>query len=641
MLLSDVLSKFNELYADNADLDNKNVSKEDVSRKDYPFDNVHNVKDNNNFKYNLDNSPNAIIENTDKYDYDGPSYENNSVSNQYDYEGPSSEDNPKINQYDYDGNPTKKDNITKSFVDYNNNETVKEDSDAINYDYDTDTGLDKTGKIKSMNYDNEVESVNENPFTPYSINNSESVINDVTKTVTIEHDNVIDSDNNSTVKYDHNTTIGTTEPFLIAKQDNPVIKFDNTSFEQDNTKAVREREVLNITKSTEPTFERYLNNFEQDNTQIARENFEKQLDLDAKVIADNVWDRLSDQQSWLSKEDFMDNLSNAVSNELDTLNQIAASEASQLLNIKNQFVNSLMNFVGNSLQDVTSVGQAELRKLKEKIEWGSYLAYRNLADNKIDSSTLSGKALNKLIGKIEGADKIIGLANSVGKPRDFYQENKDWHETATNNKSSVQFSTIFKGYESIQEAYASGFAVDYYWDITIGYYKTDNNYGRPDLPFKGKWFPVKSFDFDDDYLDAEDIKTGNMTLRILKDRTFPKQITLTVLDDYHRRIERFFREYNDSVCSIGKSNAYVLPYDYQAFKINISFMKPTYELWRKISYIAIPEIRIRNTGTETKEKRSEYAIKFNIIGIADIDKMFENSTSRPVANKDNLSWTQL
>ena len=52
---------------------------------------------------------------------------------------------------------------------------------------------------------------------------------------------------------------------------------------------------------------------------------------------------------------------------------------------------------------------------------------------------------------------------------------------------------------------------------------------------------------------------------------------------------------------------------------------PNYQIWKKVSYIGIPEFKADMKGTEEKG-RKEYSILFNIIGLADYDNDVNQSS---------------
>ena len=225
----------------------------------------------------------------------------------------------------------------------------------------------------------------------------------------------------------------------------------------------------------------------------------------------------------------------------------------------------------------------------------------------------------KTNSKLGNGKKALPSIDDNDKPYSISQSYKLLELAQKVTSDIKRRSGVFKGYKSIQDTLSSGLATDFYWDITLSYYSDDwFEWGLPRFPFNGGWFPIKSYDMDGDYLNSTSLRAGDVDIKILTTRAFPKTITINVMEDFYRSIERFGMQYNEAVARCYLDHTYTLSYDKQAFKINLAMMMPNSSVWRQVSYIAIPEFKQQWKGAESKTPK-EYPITFSIIGLADYD----------------------
>lgn len=694
MLLTDVLNKFSEQYEqynepdnigsvqeDNLKLKNENILNNSESIKDDIYKNSYNL--NTIYKDNDQNSGNNLdlANHLDKKDTFIPNYnldtdhnyEDSTSNYNLDTSYKSEKDNINTYKAEIDNNgvlkkvPVNNDKINLDTIHKNN------ESDPIDYNLDTihNDNINLTGKFTNLD-------------TTFKSSNDEYIFNE------LEYDNKQSMEDPESYKdFDiHNGKNGdgelNYEGINLGKPSKGYDRFLNPEkenidsytpkeyyeeFSTENNRVVKEDEIANVVNY----YEDYTKNT------LDQADFWKNIGNKLASSWDSAFKRNFGEDTW-SKYDFMDSLSNALEDGINSINQEMLTTFGEIANIKDQVMHSMMNFAGNAINKLTSIGTEQLNNLKDVIVHkitdvfyalipgnGSMYQYpigsqtdiisAGISDvrDAVNSSILDKKFFSGLQGSNDGLLKAtsgVDLYNTFSgsylspkinskEPKylsgnltgtvDMYPVNQ---KIPNNQQLSIAYgkigsklaqvsgSSIFLGYKSIQDTYKNGMATDFYWDMTFGYYSDDaiTEYKLPKFPFNGGWFPVKSFNIGQDMLNTQTLQAGSMDIKILTDRVFPKNITINIVEDYFREIERFGREYNRQVSKITESSLTVLPYDKQAFKIKIAFLMPNYSIWRYVSYIAIPEFKNEVKGMDTKSSVLEYSINFNIIGLADVEE---------------------
>ena len=618
MLLTDVLNKFNELYGKYNEPDNEGVinNKDNIDDSyNSELDNSGTIKkDSNNYIYNHDIEPTG--KNIDfKHNLD------NNVSDE-------NKDDLKVTEYNIDNNT---DNNSEQINPTYNTDIIPE-SEIIKNKIGYSSDINFTNTKQAATHKNMLDNVLENKIDPESNYEHDTKFEHEDDYNNVyEHDTKFEHEDDINTEYNHDLNFKSEDSIKSSIDFNNDVNLDDNKVDYSN-----ENPIYNDNNSD-------LANIEK--------NWKSYLDNADLTKTDDFWNALKESELnsngslTISKVDFMNEMSNLFHEQVSRHIGEDSSVAQKILNnltgefvtSKDLFKNKLMNITSNVIGDVQTLLVKEAKKAKDEIVRIAYNTYSILRVNLAGNVTDYGQGLfNVDLKNITGINNFDNLKEKGLS----YLKGKAFFDGNTENTSSS-----FKGYQSIQESLKYGLATDFYWDIILKYHANTNSTDdsknpiqKPNFPFAGGWWPIKSFDLGQDYLNTQTLSAGEMQIKILTDRAFPKTITLNVVEDYWRQLEFFGRAFNNYVYRLSKDGSVIVPYEDQSFDITISYYLPHFETkWKEVTYIAIPEFKYDMKGTDSKTSPKEYSIIFNIIGLKNFNNDNAKSFNYRTYNEDKKS----
>ena len=590
MLLTDVLNKFNEQYGKYNEPNNKDII---------------NNKDNIDDFYNSELNNNEVIRNDDNslvYNHDiEPTGKNIDFKYNLDNNISDEKDDLKVPEYNIDNDTNSSEQINHVY-----NTDVIPESEIIKNKIGYNSDINFTNTKQAAINKNMLDNVLENKIDP-ELNyehDTEFEYEDDSDNV-YEHDTKFEYEDNTNTEYNHDLNFNSKDSIKSSINFNNDVNLDDNKVDYSNENPI----------------------YDDNNSDLANieKNWKSYLDNADLTKTDDFWNALKESELnsngslTISKIDFMNEMSNLFHEQVSRHIGEDSSVSQKILNnltgefvtSKDLFKNKLMNITSNVIGDVQTLLVKEAKKAKDEIVRIAYNTYSILRVNLSGNVTDYGQGLfNVDLKNLTGIGSLSDLKEkglSALKGKAFFDGN------GGNTSSS------FKGYQSIQESLKYGLATDFYWDIVLKYHN-DNDNTKPKFPFAGGWWPIKSFDLGQDYLNTQTLSAGEMQIKILTDRAFPRTITLNVVEDYWRQLELFGMAFNNYVYRLSDGGSRIVPYEDQSFDITISYYLPHFETtWKEVTYIAIPEFKHDMKGTDSKSLR-EYSIVFNIIGLKDFNK---------------------
>ena len=645
MLLTDVLSRYNELYSRYDDVDNKDSASPDNGKRGYNLDNRVIESEFNTEPYSHDNPVNNIkaknkgfthdnrVENSElrrKASYDAKNYAINVKDLRYKgFTHDNKVELKDINSVNYNHeNKFSVDESTKAFYEFGN-ETKVEDENLIRYDtdiihepgetsssdytYENNVGLD-TPEIEKYQLENET----------YKPDNYQSKYKDGAD-YTERKANLDDYKGKETVakisseRYspDGKVTKISKKVYSYGEQPNLVEeKVDLKKYANQGTTSYNLLSKKYNYDGADDTIKVNAIPYKSGNDTFQADTLDTSFggsSINIQKLA-TFWDETENALSELVNRGTT-LVNNVTSRGAMKINNLIDS----FVDLPNRIVTNVLDYGYGVINNLFNSNNAFILKTKPKKP--EFVKPTKVFDG-LDPeaySAISWTPANSN-GKVtfeEAVQKDNTLAGAVRRTFEYYA---DYAITKRDLVYSTDISYPEEIRNNIQRIYRSGLAVEFYWDITLGYHldekQRSNEIKLPGIPWN--WFPADSFSLDGDKLKTKQFSSGDVSIEMLTNRIFPKTITIDYYDNMNRDYERFWSDYLKTINYISTKKNRILPYDEQAFDITIYiyYQDRTTEL-RKLTYVGIPNITLQTTGSPlgTASAKAKQQIVFSIIGL--------------------------